>query len=548
MRVLLLCHAFNSLSQRLYVELVRWGHEVMVELDISDALTEEAVRLSRPDLILAPYLRRAIPESVWGRHLCLVVHPGPVGDRGPSSLDWAILSGAASWGVTLLQANGVLDGGPTWATRPFPMRAAPKGSLYRREVTEAAVACVGEALEKRARGGFAPEPPPAALDAPRPAMKQAERRIDWATDGTDEVLRKLHSGDGQPGVLERVLGVDCFLYDAHAEGRLRGEPGAVLATRLGAICLATRDGAVWVTQLRERAPTELPFKRSASAVLGARLDGVPQVSDWTDLRFEQSGLVGHLWFPFYNGAMSSARCRRLQEAFGHARRSGAKVLVLHGGEEHWSNGIDLNTIEAAESPADESLANIEAMDDLCRDVLEATDVFVVAALAGNAGAGGVFFALCADSVVARDGVVLNPHYKNMGNLYGSEYWTYVLPRRLGEEGARALMARRLPVGAQEAAALGLIDAVFPSSEFDACVTEHAERLALDAPALTSQKAARRVRDEAERPLAAYREAELARMRLNFYGFDPSYHVARYHFVHKTPSSWTPLHLATHRRR
>ena len=28
MRILLLCHSFNSLTQRLYVELVRRGHEV----------------------------------------------------------------------------------------------------------------------------------------------------------------------------------------------------------------------------------------------------------------------------------------------------------------------------------------------------------------------------------------------------------------------------------------------------------------------------------------------------------------------------------------
>ncbi len=37
------------------------------------------------------------------------------------------------------------------------------------------------------------------------------------------------------------------------------------------------------------------------------------------------------------------------------------------------------------------------------------------------------------------------------------------------------------------------------------------------------------------------------MKLNFYGFDPSYHVARYHFVHRMPHAWTPLHLARHRR-
>ena len=36
------------------------------------------------------------------------------------------------------------------------------------------------------------------------------------------------------------------------------------------------------------------------------------------------------------------------------------------------------------------------------------------------------------------------------------------------------------------------------------------------------------------------------MRLNFFGFDSSYHVARYHFVSKVPRSRTPLWLARHR--
>ena len=76
---------------------------------------------------------------------------------------------------------------------------------------------------------------------------------------------------------------------------------------------------------------------------------------------------------------------------------------------------------------------------------------------GNAAAGGVFLALAADRVLARSGIVLNPHYRNMGNLYGSEYWTYLLPRRVGAEQAHALMARRLPLGAPEARSLGLID-------------------------------------------------------------------------------------------
>ena len=64
----------------------------------------------------------------------------------------------------------------------------------------------------------------------------------------------------------------------------------------------------------------------------------------------------------------------------------------------------------------------------------------------------------------------------------------------------------------------------------------------------ADKRARRAADEAAKPLAAYRSEELERMRLNFFGFDPSYHVARYNFVRKVPKSRTPLYLARHRVR
>ena len=69
----------------------------------------------------------------------------------------------------------------------------------------------------------------------------------------------------------------------------------------------------------------------------------------------------------------------------------------------------------------------------------------------------------------------------------------------------------------------------------------------DYSGLLQQKVARRERDEREKPLDAYRAEELQQMKLNFYGFDPSYHIARYNFVYKVPHAWTPLYLARHRR-
>ena len=100
MRILLLCHAFNSLSQRLHTALREAGHWVTVELDIADSVTEEAVRLAAPDLLIAPFLKRRLPASVWGTLPCWVVHPGPPGDGGPNALDWALRRGLPAWGVT----------------------------------------------------------------------------------------------------------------------------------------------------------------------------------------------------------------------------------------------------------------------------------------------------------------------------------------------------------------------------------------------------------------------------------------------------------------
>jgi len=160
-------------------------------------------------------------------------------------------------------------------------------------------------------------------------------------------------------------------------------------------------------------------------------------------------------------------------------------------------------------------------------------------------------ALAADQVWARHGVVLNPHYKNMGNLYGSEYWTYLLPRRLRAHGPGAVMEHRLPVSARQAAELGLVDAVFGDSadDFVAAVRARAAALAAgtDLPSLLRAKRLQRLSDEAAKPLRAYREEELERMRRNFYGFDPSYHIARSNFVRRVAPSWTPRHLAIHRR-
>jgi putative two-component system hydrogenase maturation factor HypX/HoxX len=476
-----------------------------------------------------------------------------------------------------------MDAGPIWASETFAMREATKSSLYRNEVTEAAITALLCAIERVRRGDYAPEPltrdeehgAPAAprftgichrTDAVfgnwRPLMKQADRAIDWRWP-THQVLARLYAGDGSPGVLDELSGEAVYLFDACEEDTLRGEPGTIIARRLNAICRATGDGAVWIGHLkRQDTPGHRQFKLPATVLLGDRVREAPEVpaplelaperKTYSDIRYEEREGIGYLHFPFYNGAMSTAQCERLRAAFQFAAQRDTRVIALMGGPDFWSNGLHLNLIEAAESPADESWRNINAMNDLVREIITTDTHLTIAALQGNAGAGGVFLALAADRVVARTGVVLNPHYKAMGNLYGSEYWTYLLPKRVGAATARLITEGRLPMGAAQAAELGLVDDHFGKdvADFRLRIEQLALQLAHDPgfAAMLERKRQTRVTDELAKPLQAYREEELKQMYTNFYGFDPSYHVARYNFVFRVPHSRTPLHLARHRQR
>ncbi|MGY5051020.1 hydrogenase maturation protein [Streptomyces sp. 900105755] len=551
MDILLVASAFNSLSQRVCAELSDLGHRVDVVLagQGPDAV-RRAVRDRHPELIIAPMLKTALPPDVWQQHTCLIVHPGPPGDRGPSALDWAIAGEAAEWGVTVLQAEAAMDAGAVWASETFPVTPVGKSDLYRNEAADAALTAVHRAVRRYADGSYKPRPQsdPAIHGKVvwRDAFRQARRRIDWAADDTATVLRKLRGADSQPGVLDELLGREVFLHGGHPEDRLRGEPGELLATRAGAVCRATRDGAVWIPELRPRKNSgdPAPFRRPATHVLDpdlperpAPLELPPDRRTWTDISYRQYGDVGFVSFSFPGGAMSTGHCRRLLAAYRYALARPTRVLVLGGRRDFFSNGIHLNVIEAAPDPAQESWTNLEAMDDLVEAVLRTTDRFVVAALGGNAAAGGAMLALAADEVWCRAGAVLNPHYRRMG-LYGSEFWTYSLPRRVGAETARRLTEEARPVSAATAARTGLVDRLLPVPAQG--FTAEVERLAAELAAgpdlgrrIAAKAAARRVHEE-ERPLAEYRKDELARMHALFFDPDAAYHALRSDFVRKVP--------------
>lgn len=555
LKIILLSSAFNGLTQRAWLDLRQSGHEPSVVLFTDEASVCRQIEESAADLVICPFLKDRVPQQLWSnpQRPVVIIHPGIVGDRGASALDWAITQQVSRWGVTALQAVEEMDAGPIWSTYEFNMPAdVRKSELYNGPVSDAAIYCIRDVVEKFA-SDFVPTPldytQPNVIGRLKPNMKQADRTFSWH-DCARFIKRSIDAADGQPGVLASLAGGQYYLYDAHLDSR-SGTPGEILAVQDDAVLVATGDHSLWVGSLKRKAqPGEETFKLPARHVLAGKLDDVPVLdgsianqpfneATYQPIRYRESGHVGELTFEFYNGAMSTEQCQRLVEALRWAKARDTQVLLIKGGRGSFSNGVHLNVIQAAEVPGLEAWANIQAIDDVCQEMLTARQL-VVSGLTGGAGAGGVMLALAADIVFARAGVVLNPHYKTMG-LYGSEYWTYSLPRAVGSEIAHKLTEECLPVSAFQAWQLGMIQEIGPR-----CPREFSQWLLQQAKgALTDEKyAALRARKASMdlQQIEHCREVELAQMQLDMVHNRQQFAEKCRNFVFKRKTCQTPQRL------
>jgi putative two-component system hydrogenase maturation factor HypX/HoxX len=262
-----------------------------------------------------------------------------------------------------------------------------------------------------------------------------------------------------------------------------------------------------------------------------------------ELYLEMKGEVAYLYFDFHNGAFNSEQSIRLKYAV-ESLRDRCKAVVLMGGEDFFSNGIHLNILEDSKKPGEDGWSNINAMNDMVRSVLLSDDFLTIAAFRGGAGAGGLFLGLACDYVVARRGVVLNPHYRTIG-LSGSEFHTYTLPKRVGAEEAARLLEEALPVGTERAGEIGLVD-VLLSEETDAFYSEldaFAQELVADEERWYELLESKRERLEQDAAVIASRhKEELDRMYPEFWEADSAFHGLRRAFVYKQCPTGTPERL------
>ena len=546
MKILLIISSFNSLSQSVYCKLQELEHKVFIKFAISKELMIEAVQEINPDIVFCPFLKQFIPNEIFENYPTFVLHPGIIGDRGHNSLDNAINDEVKQWGVVILKANEILDGGDIYAQSNFIMREeSSKASIYRNEVTQSTLKALEQFLQNYQNKDFIPTKQ--ILNPIHKNLSQENRKINWQKDNTKQILKKINMSDSTPGVKDEILGVECYLFSAFIEDTLRGETKEILAKRDGAICIGTIDGAIWISQIQELGSFKLP----ATYVLKDKIKGIEEkriplvIEDerksFYELRVQRKDEIAYLYFNFHNGAMTSTQCIKLKYAIEYLKEE-CKVLVLMGADDFFSNGIHLNILEDSKKQGEDGWSNINAMNEAVKAVLLCDEIITVASFNKNSGAGGVFLGLACDYAISSENTIFNPHYKTLG-LSGSEYHTFILPKRVGQTKSKELLENCLPINAKNAKKINMIDEVYPFEDYQEKLEIFCENLLKNED--TFEEFIDRKKDflEQELPLMEEcKEKELQIMYDEFWQKSSSFHTLRYDFVHKIKPKNTPKRL------
>jgi methionyl-tRNA formyltransferase len=234
----------------------------------------------RPDLMVMAFVTLFVPERVLGvpTHGSIQYHPSLLPrHRGPSAINWAIIQGDETTGLSIFWPDDGLDTGPVLLTREVPIEEDDTlGSLYFDKLFPMGVDAMVESVDL-VREGRAPKTVQDEAAATYESWCHREDvEIDWSRPVRD-VHNLIRGADPRPGAWTTADGREIQVMGAR---RIDDDPGArpgeVLAVEDEEVLIAAGGGAIAVRQIRDGGGRNAAadYAREAGLTPGTRL-GAP---------------------------------------------------------------------------------------------------------------------------------------------------------------------------------------------------------------------------------------------------------------------------------
>jgi methionyl-tRNA formyltransferase len=232
----------------------------------------------KADLCVMAYVTLFVPEEVLHlpTHGTIQYHPSLLPrHRGPSSINWPIIQGETTTGLTIFWPDKGLDTGPILLQKKVDILDTDTlGSLYFDKLYPMGVEALLEAVDM-VRHGTAPKIPQDNTQATYESWcKQEDVQINWHKP-IAEVWNLVRGADPQPGAWSTYQGQSIQLYDASkVVGDTGTTPGTITAISAESFTVAAHGGCLEVRRVRPAGGNKIragAFVSSVGLRLGACL-------------------------------------------------------------------------------------------------------------------------------------------------------------------------------------------------------------------------------------------------------------------------------------
>ena len=215
----------------------------------------EQVRSWAPQVLVVAAYGQILPQALLDipLHGCLNLHTSLLPRwRGAAPIQWAIASGDAETGVTLMRMDAGLDTGPIVSVSRTPIRPEDTSATLHDRLALLGGQLLLDTLPGYLAGSIRPTPQPVEGVTLARKITREDGRIDW-TRPAIELWHHLRGFTPWPG-LHAMLPVEpkaklLKVLIAHP-GDLHGTPGSVITGVGGELVVACGSGSLHITELQ----------------------------------------------------------------------------------------------------------------------------------------------------------------------------------------------------------------------------------------------------------------------------------------------------------
>ena len=207
----------------------------------------------KPDLNVMAFVTDIIPESVLFAppHKTIQYHPSLLPKhRGASAINWAIVQGETTTGLTIFWPDEGIDTGPILLQREVQIGPDDTvGSVYFNHLFPMGVEALVESV-RLVREGRAPRVEQDHSQATyEPIARDEHAAITWESE-PDRVYNLIRGSNPQPGAHARLDGEMVRIFDAERRPDAAGRPGEVVEVGPEGIVVALRQGGILVKRVQ----------------------------------------------------------------------------------------------------------------------------------------------------------------------------------------------------------------------------------------------------------------------------------------------------------